>query len=164
MHFLNLTLQNTCFYSFSKFPQISPMGLIRPFLINRDCMYLIWAVKYIKEPSHFLTLIINYHFFNVRTQNLGDMLQLFREWVQRVHEPVDLWVITFCTRGFLGFQYYIYAPEDFEAQSSLLQSRLPFQIQIPNACPGCYISNVSIVITPSLGAAKLWQSPFDVFG
>ena len=26
--------------------------------------------------------------------------------VQRVHEPVDLWGITYCTRIFWGFRYY----------------------------------------------------------
>ena len=26
--------------------------------------------------------------------------------VQWVHEPADLWDITFCTYGFLGFKYY----------------------------------------------------------
>ena len=54
------------------------------------------------------------------------------ERVQRVHEPSDLWDITFCTRWFWGFYYYVHLllwdPE-------LSRMHLHPQIQIPNAFP-----------------------------
>ena len=61
--------------------------------------------------------------------------------VQRVHEPIDIWDITFCTLRFCGSSYYWHLRIGRGlAQSSLLcieQTHL--WIQISNACPGIVV-------------------------
>ena len=52
--------------------------------------------------------------------------------VQRVHKPADLWNITFCTRWFWGYQYYMH-PLFWDPELSRMH--LHPQIQIPNAFP-----------------------------
>ena len=52
--------------------------------------------------------------------------------VQRVHEPADLWDITFYTRWFWGFYYYVH-PLFWDPELSRMH--LHPQIQIPNAFP-----------------------------
>ena len=56
--------------------------------------------------------------------------------VQRVHKPADLWDITFCTRWFWGFYYYVH-PLFWDPELSRMH--LHPQIQIPNAFPAFVI-------------------------
>ena len=82
--------------------------------------------KFLNQSQHSSTL-----FCSLTIQDTGSLTGIVLAWVERVHEPVDIWDITFCTRRFS----VLLKPADFEAQNSLLQNRLHRQIQIPNAFP-----------------------------
>ena len=59
--------------------------------------------------------------------------------LERVHEPADLWDITFCTRWFWDFYYYVH-PLYWDPE--LFRMHLHPQIQIPNAFTGLVFSNI----------------------
>jgi len=78
--------------------------------------------------------------------------------VQRVHKPADLWGITFCTRWFWGFYYYVH-PLILRPRALFYKNRLHLQIQIPNACPGwlCFMDQFTKNIY-QYGISSEWMS------